>query len=88
MPRAQSVAKARELLSTAQTEARTKIQVGRAIETVQKMLHGEIVVDPATMNARVAAARLLLSKALPDLSSVEMTGAEGGPLTITINKIT
>ena len=87
MRKTQPLAKLQPLLKSQQDDARTRIQVGRAIETVQKMLHGEIVVDPATMNARVAAARLLLSKALPDLSSVEMTGEGGGPLTITINKV-
>jgi hypothetical protein len=87
MPRAQPVAKVRELLRTQADDARAKIQVGRAIETVQKMLHGEIVVEPALMNARIAAAKLLLSKALPDMSSVEISGEDGGPLQININKV-
>jgi hypothetical protein len=79
MPRAQPVAKVRELLRTQADDARAKIQVGRAIETVQKMLHGEIVVEPALMNARIAAA--------PDMSSVEISGEDGGPLQININKV-
>jgi hypothetical protein len=34
------------------------------------------------------ATEMLLRKALPDLSSIEMSGPEGGPLTITIKKVT
>jgi hypothetical protein len=87
MPRAQPIDKVRALLKTQQDDARARIQVGRAVETVQKIMGGEIVGEPAMLNVRLAAAKTLLQKTLPDLSSVEMTGEGGGPLTITINKI-
>lgn len=87
MPKNQPIAKVKPLLKSQQADARTRIRVGMVIDTVQKMALGELPCDPQTMNARIAAARLLLAKALPDLSSVEMTGAEGGPVQITINKL-
>ena len=34
---------------------------------------------------QIAAAKILLSKTLPDLSSVELTGADGGPVQTIIN---
>lgn len=87
MPRPQSVGKVRELLKTQQDDARSRIQVGAIIERVSKIARGEIAGDPQVLGVQLRANELLLRKALPDLSSVEMTGAEGGPLTITINKI-
>lgn len=77
---------AKLLLSTEQIRARSKIQVARIVQEVGKIADGEFT-DPQHANTRLAAAKLLLAKALPDLSSVEMTGAAGGPLTITINKL-
>jgi len=51
-----------------------------------RIASGEDSSEPPRQMARIAAARLLLAKALPDLSSVEMTGMDGGPLKITIIK--
>lgn len=87
MPKNQRHAAIQPLLKTAQMEARSRIQVGNIIARVQKIASGEIVGDPQVLGVQLRANELLLRKALPDLSSVEMSGPEGGPLTITINKI-
>ncbi len=76
-----------EILKTAQSEARSRIKVGQIIDRMGKIHRGEIVADAAVLNAQIRAGEVLLRKALPDLSSVEMSGPEGGPLTITINKV-
>jgi hypothetical protein len=78
----------RALIKSQQDDARARIQVGNVIERVKRIAAGEAEGDPATLAVQLRASELLLRKTLPDLSSVEMTGAEGGPLTITINKIT
>ena len=88
MRKNQPLAKLQPLMKTQQDDARLRIQVGAIITRVQKIANGEIEGDPATLGVQLRANELLLRKALPDLSSVEMTGEAGGPLTITINKVT
>jgi hypothetical protein len=63
---------------TRQDEVRAKIQVGNILDRVRKHLEGEIELSATQMKA----AELLLRKSLPDLSSIEVTGAEGGPVQI------
>jgi len=87
MRKNQPLAKLKPLLKTQQDDARLRIQVGAIIERVSKIARGEIAGDPQVLGVQLRANELLLRKALPDLSSVEMTGEGGGPLTITINKI-
>ncbi len=87
MPRSKALNEVGELLKREQTAARARIQAGKIIERVAKISAGEIVGDPQVLGVQLRASELLLRKALPDLSSVEMTGEAGGPLTITIKKI-
>lgn len=65
-----------------QDEIRSKIQVSNLLTRVHKYALGELSDDDISSN-RLNAIKLLLGKALPDLSSVEMTGEGGGPLTVT-----
>jgi hypothetical protein len=62
-----------------QDDIRLKIQVSNLITRVQKYALGEL--DDADISSnRLNAIKLLLSKTLPDLQSVEMTGKDGTPL--------
>ena len=70
-------------LKPLQTEWRTRIDQGALLNRLHGHAKGELEMTPT----QVSAAKILLAKCLPDLSSVEMTGAGGGPLTITINKL-
>jgi hypothetical protein len=88
MRKNQPVDKVRPLLKTQQDDARTRIQVGRLIQRAAAIAAGEIIADPALLGVQMRATEMLLRKALPDLSSIEMSGPEGGPLTITIKKVT
>jgi hypothetical protein len=87
VPRAQPLERTQEILKTAQVEARSRIQVGKLIQRAAAIAAGEIVADPALLGVQMRATEMLLRKALPDLSSIEMSGPEGGPLTITIKKV-
>jgi hypothetical protein len=57
---------------------RDAIQVGRLLERLQKVAHGEIQMTQTALKA----AEILLRKSLPDLSSVELTGADGGAIQV------
>ncbi len=71
---------ARKLRPRHQDEIREKIQVSNLITRVQKYALGEL--DDADISSnRLNAIKMLLAKTLPDLSSVEMTGKDGAPLT-------
>ena len=61
-----------------QDEVRAKIQVGNILDRLQKAGSGEIELSATQMKAY----EILLRKSLPDLSSVEVTGEGGGPLTV------
>ena len=60
---------------------RNKIQVGMAIETLNKAIEGKI--EPTT--ARMKAVEIALRKTVPDLSSVELTSG-GQPIQFTWGK--
>lgn len=64
-----------------QDEVRTKIQTSNLIKRVQDYGLG-ILSDEDISPNRLNAIKLLLSKSLPDLSSVEITGEGGGPVQI------
>jgi len=64
-----------------QDDIRTKIKVSNLITRLQKYADGELDDSDISPN-RLSAIKLLLAKTLPDLSSVELTGKEGGPLEI------
>jgi hypothetical protein len=77
---------ARTLRPRHQDEIRDKIQVSNLITRVQKYALGEL--DDADISSnRLSAIKLLLAKTLPDLSTVEMTGLNGAPLSPPIIRI-
>jgi hypothetical protein len=60
-----------------QEDARKKIQTSQLINR----LTNHALADKPIMDAsQVKAAQILLAKAVPDLSSVELSGANGGPI--------
>ena len=62
-----------------QEEIRTKIQTSQLINVLQDhALNGESEIPPSRMKA----IEILLRKALPDLSSTEISGADGGDIPI------
>jgi hypothetical protein len=64
-----------------QDEVRLKIQTSQLINRVQDYAMGKLSDEEVSSN-RLNAIKLLLSKSLPDLQSVEITGEGGGPLQI------
>lgn len=62
-----------------QDEIRAKIQVSNLLTRVHKYAIGELSDEDISPN-RLNAIKLLLSKALPDLSSVQITGDPDNPL--------
>jgi hypothetical protein len=72
---------AARLRKTHQDDVRKKIQVSNLITRVNKYAMGELTDDDISPN-RLNAIKLLLAKALPDLSSVQVTGDADNPLAI------
>jgi hypothetical protein len=64
-----------------QDEIRAKIQTSALITRVTKFAMGDLSDEDVSPN-RLNAIKLLLSKALPDLSSVEYTGDSSNPIAI------
>lgn len=60
-----------------QDDVRAKIQAGQLIKTLQDHALGVTDELPPT---RLKAIEILLRKSIADLSAVEVTGAEGGPV--------
>ena len=75
---------AARMRKTHQDDVRAKIQVSNLITRVTKYAMGELSDEDISPN-RLNAIKLLLAKALPDMSSVQLTGDENNP--IVINKI-
>lgn len=69
-----------------QDEVRAKIQVSNLLTRVNQYAMGELTDEDISPN-RLNAIKLLLSKALPDLSSVEITGEGGGPVQIVATQL-
>lgn len=65
-----------------QDDVRAKIKVSNLLTRVQKYADGELTDDDISAN-RLNAIKLLLGKALPDLSSVQLTGDTANPVAIT-----
>ncbi len=66
-----------------QEEIRQKIPVSQLINVLTDHALGG---SPEISPSRMKAIEILLKKSLPDLSSVEMTGPDGGPIQ-TINRV-
>lgn len=76
---------AARLRKTHQDEVRAKIQTTALINRVQDYALGKLTDEDVSSN-RLNAIKLLLSKSLPDLQSVEITGEGGGALVITLTQ--
>lgn len=68
---------------THQDEVRAKIKVSNLLTRLTKYAEGELSDDDISPN-RLNAIKLLLAKALPDLSSVELTGRDGAPVELKV----
>lgn len=60
-----------------QEDVRKKIQVSQLLNVLQDHALGD---SPDISPSRMKAIEILLRKSLPDLSSVEHTGVNGGPM--------
>lgn len=67
-------------------EVRKQIQVTKLIQRAAQIAAGEIVGDPQVLGVQMRATEMLLRKALPDLSSIEMKADVDQTLKITIVK--
>ena len=66
-------------------EVRAKIQASQLINRLQDHVSGKVTMSPT----QIQAAKILLSKSVPDLSRVEMSGPNGGdiPTSVTITHV-
>ena len=87
MPRAPRLDTTIELLKTEQQRARSKIQAAVIIARLGRIAAGEVKIDPASLAVQIRAAEILLRKALPDLSAVDVEQHGDSTITITINKV-
>ncbi len=70
-----------------QDDVRRKIQVVQLINFLQAhALTGKDTGGQEVSPARIQSARILLDKTVSNLQSTEITGADGGPLTVEIVK--
>lgn len=66
-------------------ETRQKIQTSQLINRLSANAMGKL---PSEMSpSQVKSAEILLRKALPDLASVEMTGENGGAISVVIKRV-
>lgn len=72
---------AARLRKTHQDDVRAKIKVSNLLTRLHKFADGELTDEDISPN-RLNAIKLLLSKALPDLSSVQVTGDKDNPLAL------
>ncbi len=78
------MARVRALNSPAQTAKwRERIKTGKAIDLLNKAIEGDEKTLASLTTARMKAAEICLRKTLPDLSSVELSGTDGAPVTFT-----
>ena len=78
------MARVRALNSPAQTAKwRERIKTGKAIDLLNKIVEGDEKTLASLTTARLKALEIALRKTLPDLSSVELSGAGGEPLVFT-----
>lgn len=72
---------ATRMRQTHQDDVRAKIQVTQLLNRVHKYAMGELTDEEVSTN-RLNAIKLLLSKALPDLSSVQVSGDSDNPVSL------
>ena len=77
---------AARIRKTHQDDVRSRIEVSNLLTRVQKYANGELSDEDISPN-RLNAIKLLLSKALPDLQSIELTGDVKVGVTIQASKL-
>ncbi len=75
--------KAGKYSPTQLAEWRERIQTGKAIDLLNKIVEGDEKTLASLTTARLKAIEIALRKTLPDLSSVELSGVGGEPLIFT-----
>lgn len=60
---------------------RAKIQTSQILNRLEKCVNGDVVLT----SEQIAAARILLSKTLPDLSSVQLKGDADNPVSMALS---
>lgn len=65
-----------------QDMVRAKIQASQIINRLQKHVDGEAEMTPT----QIQASKILLDKSLPNLQATEITGEDGGALTVQVVK--
>lgn len=63
-----------------QADVRAKIQASQLVNVLEN--HALNTDSPDISMSRMKAIEILLRKSLPDLSSIELTGEDGGPIRI------
>lgn len=74
--------KRRELPKDLQDDLRVRIQAGKAVDTLNKVIEGDEKVLATLTTARMKAIELALRKTVPDLQSVELSGNTDAPLVV------
>lgn len=69
---------ARTLRPKHSDEVRSKIQASQLINRLHGCAMGTVEMSPT----QVKSAEILLKKSVPDLSSMELTGSDGGPIEV------
>lgn len=77
----------RPLLKHRQDEVRRHIQVDKLLRGLHAIADGTTKATPQEKQARISAAQILLRKALPDLTSVDIKAEHSGTLTIVVQKV-
>jgi hypothetical protein len=72
---------AARIRKTHQDDVRKRIKVSNLLTRVQKYANGDLSDEDISPN-RLNAIKLLLNKALPDLSSIQITGDPDNPIEI------
>lgn len=70
---------ARKLRPKHSDEVRAKIQASQLINRLTDHAFGLVELE----NSQIKAIEILLKKSVPDLSAVELTGEDGGPVQVT-----
>ena len=68
-----------------QDDVRKKIQVGQLIKVLENHALSEKEDEKEIIPSRMKAIQILLSKSLPDLSSIQLTGDDDKPVVIEHN---
>lgn len=72
---------AKRITLTHEPEVRARIQASQIINRLQKHIDSELELTATQVNA----AKILLAKSVPDLSSIELTGDPENPVHVSVS---